>query len=185
MVNVYAFLSYGLTEVFKYILLYSRSFVYFKILLLLGFLRDGDYYNVQLAPTIGLLISSHLLGLKIDHQREDMDTSNGSPTQVAGGAVGDPTTESGDWRAQLAADSRERITYKILDTLKRHLPYSGDEGLEELKKIAVRFEEKIYTAATSQSDYLQKIPLKMLTMETRSQNPISDPMQSNSAATSE
>ncbi|KAF5815394.1 putative coactivator CBP, KIX domain superfamily, mediator complex subunit 15, KIX [Helianthus annuus] len=114
-----------------------------------------------------------------------MDTSNGSPTQVAGGAVGDPTTESGDWRAQLAADSRERITYKILDTLKRHLPYSGDEGLEELKKIAVRFEEKIYTAATSQSDYLQKIPLKMLTMETRSQNPISDPMQSNSAATSE
>ncbi|XP_022028806.1 mediator of RNA polymerase II transcription subunit 15a isoform X2 [Helianthus annuus] len=131
--------------------------------------------------------TSHLIssGLKIDHQREDMDTSNGSPTQVAGGAVGDPTTESGDWRAQLAADSRERITYKILDTLKRHLPYSGDEGLEELKKIAVRFEEKIYTAATSQSDYLQKIPLKMLTMETRSQNPISDPMQSNSAATSE
>ncbi|KAM0029643.1 putative coactivator CBP, KIX domain superfamily, mediator complex subunit 15, KIX [Helianthus debilis subsp. tardiflorus] len=131
--------------------------------------------------------TSHLIssGLKIDHQREDMDTSNGSPTQVAGGAVGDPTTESGDWRAQLAADSRERITYKILDTLKRHLPYSGDEGLEELKKIAVRFEEKVYTAATSQSDYLQKIPLKMLTMETRSQNPISDPMQSNSAATSE
>ncbi|KAM0029641.1 putative coactivator CBP, KIX domain superfamily, mediator complex subunit 15, KIX [Helianthus debilis subsp. tardiflorus] len=131
--------------------------------------------------------TSHLIssGLKIDHQREDMDTSNGSPTQVAGGAVGDPTMETGDWRAQLAADSRERIIYEILDTLKRHLPYSGDEGLEELKKIAVRFEEKVYTAATSQSDYLQKIPLKMLTMETRSQNPISDPMQSNSAATSE
>ncbi|MFS7922727.1 putative mediator complex subunit 15, KIX domain-containing protein [Helianthus anomalus] len=94
-----------------------------------------------------------------------MDPSN---AQVASGAVGDPTTELGDWRAQLAADSRERIKYKILDTLKRHLPYSRDEGLEELKKIA--------------SDYLRKISLKTLTTETRSQNPMSDPMKSNSAA---
>ncbi|KAM7509728.1 hypothetical protein LguiB_008603 [Lonicera macranthoides] len=37
-----------------------------------------------------------------------------------------------------------------MDTSKRHLPFSGQEGLQELKKIAVRFEEKIYTAATSQ-----------------------------------
>ncbi|XP_011044895.1 PREDICTED: mediator of RNA polymerase II transcription subunit 15a-like isoform X5 [Populus euphratica] len=60
-----------------------------------------------------------------------------------------------------------------MDTLKRHLPFSGQEGLQELKKIAVRFEEKIYTAATNQSDYLRKISLKMLTMETKSQNTIS------------
>ncbi|KAF8029804.1 hypothetical protein BT93_E2281 [Corymbia citriodora subsp. variegata] len=56
-----------------------------------------------------------------------------------------------------------------METLKRHLPVSGPEGLQELNKIAVRFEEKIYTAATSQSDYLRKISLKMLTMETKSQ----------------
>ena len=37
-----------------------------------------------------------------------------------------------------------------MDTLKKHLPFSGQEGLLELKKIAVRFEEKIYTAASSQ-----------------------------------
>ena len=37
-----------------------------------------------------------------------------------------------------------------MDTLKRHLPFSGQEGLNELKKIAGRVEEKIYTAATSQ-----------------------------------
>jgi len=37
-----------------------------------------------------------------------------------------------------------------MDTLKRHLPVSGQEGLHELRKIAQRFEEKIYTAATSQ-----------------------------------
>ncbi|CAI9284770.1 unnamed protein product [Lactuca saligna] len=76
--------------------------------------------------------------------------------------------ESGEWRAQLQPDSRQRIVNKILDTLKRHLPFSGHEGLNELVKIAVRFEEKIYTAATSQSDYLRMISLKMLSMESRS-----------------
>jgi hypothetical protein len=37
-----------------------------------------------------------------------------------------------------------------LETLRRHLPVSVPEGLNELQRIAVRFEEKIYTAATSQ-----------------------------------
>ena len=59
-----------------------------------------------------------------------------------------------------------------LETLKRHLPVSGQEGLHLLRKIVIRFEENIYTSATSQSDYLRKISLKMLTMETKSQNPI-------------
>jgi len=35
-------------------------------------------------------------------------------------------------------------------TLKRHIPFSGQEGEQELKKIAVRFEEKIYSSATNQ-----------------------------------
>ncbi|KAK4720733.1 hypothetical protein R3W88_010966 [Solanum pinnatisectum] len=58
--------------------------------------------------------------------------------------------DSGDWRNQLLPDSLHRIVNKILETLKRHLPFSGQEGVQELKKIAVRFEEKIYSAATSQ-----------------------------------
>lgn len=37
-----------------------------------------------------------------------------------------------------------------METLKRHWPISGPEGLGELMKIARRFEENIYTAATSQ-----------------------------------
>ncbi|CAK7356973.1 unnamed protein product [Dovyalis caffra] len=82
---------------------------------------------------------------------------------------GEPVMDTGDWRTQLQPDSRQRIVNKIMETLKRHLPFSGQEGLQELKKIAVRFEEKIYAAATSQSDYLRKISLKMLTMETKSQ----------------
>ncbi|RZC79169.1 hypothetical protein C5167_003386 [Papaver somniferum] len=73
-----------------------------------------------------------------------------------------------DWRTQLQADSRQRIVTKILETLKRHLPISGPEALVELNKIAEKFEKKISSAATSQSDYLRKISLKMLAMETKS-----------------
>ncbi|KAK2633337.1 hypothetical protein Ddye_032500 [Dipteronia dyeriana] len=73
-----------------------------------------------------------------------------------------------DWRNQLPPGSRERIVNKIRETLERHLPFSGPEGLAELKKIAGRFEEKIFSAAQNQSDYLRRISLKMLTMESKS-----------------
>ncbi|XP_030967726.1 mediator of RNA polymerase II transcription subunit 15a-like isoform X2 [Quercus lobata] len=62
-------------------------------------------------------------------------------------------------------DSRQGIVNKIMETLKRHLHVSGQEGLYVLGKFAIRFEEKIYTAATNQSDYLAKIFLKLLTLE--------------------
>ncbi|KAJ4829665.1 hypothetical protein Tsubulata_034579 [Turnera subulata] len=104
-----------------------------------------------------------------------MDTTNWSPT----GPAGEPAMDTGDWRNQLQPDSRQRIVNKIMETLKRHLPVSGQDGLQELKKIAVRFEEKIYTAATSQSDYLRKISLKTLTMETRSKNTVPNSLPSN------
>ncbi|XP_028779202.1 mediator of RNA polymerase II transcription subunit 15a isoform X2 [Neltuma alba] len=94
------------------------------------------------------------------------------------------TMDTSDWRAQLQPDSRQRIVNKIMDTLKRHLPVSGQDGLHELRKIAQRFEEKIYTAATSQSDYLRKISLKMLTMENKTQNTMVNPLQSNAGGPS-
>ncbi|KAL6989756.1 Mediator of RNA polymerase II transcription subunit 15a [Sarracenia purpurea var. burkii] len=90
-----------------------------------------------------------------------MDTNNWRP--VPGG--GEPAMQ--DWRAHLQPDVRQIIAIKIQETLKNHLPFSGQEGLQELKKIALRFEEKIYTSATSLCDYLRKISVKMLTMETR------------------
>jgi len=37
-----------------------------------------------------------------------------------------------------------------METLKRHLLFSVQEGLQELKKFAICFEEKIYTTATNQ-----------------------------------
>ncbi|CAK9145918.1 unnamed protein product [Ilex paraguariensis] len=110
-----------------------------------------------------------------------MDSNNWRP---AAQGVEQVAMDAGDWRSQLQQDSRQRIVNKIMETLKRHLPFSGQEGLQELKKIAVRFEEKIYTAATSQSDYLRKISLKMLTMETKSQNPMGNSLQSTSASNS-
>ncbi|CAI9284769.1 unnamed protein product [Lactuca saligna] len=75
--------------------------------------------------------------------------------------------DTNSWRFQLHAASRRRMVNRIMVTFKRHLPFSGQEGLDELHKIAVRFEEKIYNAATSLVDYLQKISLKMLITEPR------------------
>jgi hypothetical protein len=37
-----------------------------------------------------------------------------------------------------------------MDTLKKHLSISGSERLVELSKIAQRFEDRIFSAATSQ-----------------------------------
>lgn len=91
-----------------------------------------------------------------------MDSNNWRPAQG-----GEPRVDAGDWRSQLQPDSRHQIVDRIMETLKRILPVSGPEGLSELRKIAVRFEEKVYNAATSQSDYLRKISLRMLTMETK------------------
>ncbi|OAY36944.1 uncharacterized protein LOC110625810 [Manihot esculenta] len=83
---------------------------------------------------------------------------------------GEPAMDLRDWRVHLQPDSRRRIVSKIAETLMRHLPFSGEGGLQEIKKIAVRFEEKVYDSATSESDYLRKISLKMLTMENRTQD---------------
>ncbi|XP_013584424.1 PREDICTED: uncharacterized protein LOC106293307 [Brassica oleracea var. oleracea] len=82
----------------------------------------------------------------------------------------EPAINSGDWRTQLPPGSRQNIVNKIMDTLKRHFPYSGPEGINELKRIAARFEEKIFSSAVNQTDYLRKISMKMLTMETKAQN---------------
>ncbi|XP_060183423.1 uncharacterized protein LOC132613418 [Lycium barbarum] len=97
----------------------------------------------------------------------------GAPAGVAAGhAAG--AIEYVDWRTQLAPDSRQRIINKIMETLSRHLPVYEQEGLQELEMIAVRFEETIYANAISQQDYLRKISLKMLTLEEKPQNPMTN-----------
>ncbi|KAF3336101.1 Mediator of RNA polymerase II transcription subunit 15a [Carex littledalei] len=93
---------------------------------------------------------------------------SGAATGPSSG-VGSDSNANLDWRSQLQPDARQRIVNKIMDTLKRHLPVPVPEGINELQKIAVRFEEKIYSAATSQPDYLRKISLNMLSMENKTQ----------------
>nr|KYP56774.1 hypothetical protein KK1_003021 [Cajanus cajan] len=66
-----------------------------------------------------------------------------------------------------------------MDTLKRHFPVSGQEGLHELRKIAQRFEEKIFTAATTQADYVRKISPKMLAAETNAQGTVAPNIRPN------
>ncbi|KAI3851558.1 hypothetical protein MKW92_040659 [Papaver armeniacum] len=77
--------------------------------------------------------------------------------------------DAADWRTQIQPGSRHRVVTKILETLKAQIPNAGPEGLVELNKIAVRFEQEIFNAATSQLDYLRKISMKMMNMETKSQ----------------
>ncbi|KAI0512382.1 hypothetical protein KFK09_013021 [Dendrobium nobile] len=95
-----------------------------------------------------------------------MENNNWRPAQ---GETPSMEVPSSDWRSQLQPEARQRIVNKIMDTLRRHLPVAAPEGMTELKKIAVRFEEKIYAAAVNQSDYLRKISIKMLSMETKTQ----------------
>ncbi|CAK9867759.1 unnamed protein product [Sphagnum jensenii] len=77
------------------------------------------------------------------------------------------TTTTSTWRSSLAQDSRQKIVQRIMDTLQRHMPVAGQDGMEELLKIAWRFEEKVFQAATDQEDYLRKISLKLLSLETK------------------
>ncbi|KAM1126625.1 hypothetical protein ACFX2B_041285 [Malus domestica] len=97
-----------------------------------------------------------------------MDDNNQRPPEG-----GEPSKEAGYWRSQLQLDSRRRIIAKMTDTLKRHLPFSGLEGSRVHEMIAVRFEQETYAIASSQSDYLRKISLKMLAVETEDQTAVS------------
>ncbi|XP_008218656.1 PREDICTED: mediator of RNA polymerase II transcription subunit 15a-like isoform X2 [Prunus mume] len=110
-----------------------------------------------------------------DNERPSED-EDGEPSMSPSGD-GDPSMGTGDWR--LPPHTRRKVVYKMMETLKRHLPLSTEEGLRVLKNIAVRFEEKIYAKATSQSDYIQKISLKMLTTQPKSHNTMANSLQSN------
>ncbi|KAI7746335.1 hypothetical protein M8C21_030586 [Ambrosia artemisiifolia] len=116
----------------------------------LGSIANGGDWQEEVYQKIKTMKELYLLDLRFKDN--------------ASGAVGDAVLESGDWRVQLRADSRQRVVNKITDTLKRCLPFSGHE---ELQYMAAVFEEKIYNIATSQSEYLRKISLKMLLMQAR------------------
>lgn len=93
-----------------------------------------------------------------------MNTDNLRQTQ------GLPNLESSGWRTQLQVEAREKIVVNVFEILKKHIPSTGEEALSKLKKIAIRFEKKIYASATSQNDYLRKICMKMVSVENNKAN---------------
>ncbi|KAF8029799.1 hypothetical protein BT93_E2277 [Corymbia citriodora subsp. variegata] len=115
-----------------------------------------------------------------------MDNAGWRPMPPGGGGGGGigAAVDDGSWRVRVQPKSRERILNKIVETLQRHLPVSSREGLQELNKIALRIEGNIYTAATSLADYIGKIRLTMLKMETESQSSIPYALPSNAVGNS-
>lgn len=83
------------------------------------------------------------------------------------------------WRSE---ERRERIINKIVECLWRHCPPTCPNSVNELKKIAVRFEGKVYTSATNQQDYLRRLSLKMLALESKANAPLGNYSPGSSSA---
>ncbi|OVA09212.1 hypothetical protein BVC80_659g44 [Macleaya cordata] len=69
-----------------------------------------------------------------------------------------------------SASTKKQNVVGIVENLEKHVMDTAPEQLLELKKIAVKFEEKIFYAATSREDYLRRISVKMISMENKPQS---------------
>ncbi|KAH9317434.1 hypothetical protein KI387_019203, partial [Taxus chinensis] len=115
-------------------------------------------------------ISLELLSLRNHVSRDGNPLAAVSSTNNA-----NSNNSNNNWRNELSHDSRQRVVNNITDTLQRHMPVTGLDGMNELRKIALRLEEKMYAAALDQQDYLRKISLKMLSLRnhvSRDGNPL-------------
>ncbi|KAL5728454.1 hypothetical protein ACHQM5_001535 [Ranunculus cassubicifolius] len=75
-----------------------------------------------------------------------------------------------DWRTKLEPDSREKVVTLIFDMLRINVPITAPEIIVVLKKNAARFEEMVYSASNTQSDYVRKISVKILLLATKLKN---------------
>ncbi|XP_056864070.1 mediator of RNA polymerase II transcription subunit 15a [Raphanus sativus] len=98
-------------------------------------------------------------------QQGQLPQSQTQPMQQQSSQNGNVAINRGDWRALHPPGSRQKNVNTLLETLKKHVPYSGEEGIEELMRIAVSFEELIFNTAKNQMDYFCKITLKMQSIE--------------------
>eukprot|EP00850_Spirogloea_muscicola_P016191 SM000130S27078 [mRNA] locus=s130:77258:82810:+ [translate_table: standard] len=73
----------------------------------------------------------------------------------------------GGWRSELTHDARERIVSRIMEVLQKAAPTNGQDGMSDLLKLACKFEQRTFSVATDQSDYLRKISVKMLSLENK------------------
>ncbi|XP_052726902.1 uncharacterized protein LOC108333751 isoform X2 [Vigna angularis] len=117
--------------------------------------------EAQQSDTQSVIVPTPSPKISLKRHQHQMDNDKGRRNQG--------TEANSHWRDELHPETRQIYVNKIMEILKRHLPLFDQERFHELQKIAQRFEENIFIAATSQSDYLKKISLKMLTNETKSQ----------------
>ncbi|XP_014506130.1 uncharacterized protein LOC106765876 isoform X2 [Vigna radiata var. radiata] len=117
--------------------------------------------EAQQSDTQTVIVPTPSPNISLKRHQHQMDNDNERPNQG--------TETICHWRDGLHPEIRQINAIKIMNVFKRHIPYPSQEFLHDLQKIAQRFEEKIFTTATSQSDYLRKISLKMFTMETKPQ----------------
>uniref|UniRef100_A0A6V7QT75 Mediator complex subunit 15 KIX domain-containing protein n=1 Tax=Ananas comosus var. bracteatus TaxID=296719 RepID=A0A6V7QT75_ANACO len=96
------------------------------------------------------------------------------------------TAATADWRAQVPPSARQSVVDKIGEILLSRLLISEPEQCKEIQRIAVRFEEQIFTIATSQSDYLKKVCLKLFSIELKTQHaPLTNSAMTDAAVVSE
>ncbi|KAG7591825.1 Mediator complex subunit 15 KIX domain [Arabidopsis thaliana x Arabidopsis arenosa] len=111
-----------------------------------------------LYPNYGTSMDSVLYGIRyLFLDAEDMENGNSEPCLVKE----EPAVNTSDWRTELPPNSRQRNAYKIMETLEIHVPNLGLQGINELMRIAVSFEDLIFQTAINQVDYFRKISFKI------------------------
>lgn len=79
--------------------------------------------------------------------------------------VNESGVDAEGWRAGFNWDAREKVVNRIVETLKNQVPCSDANALNELKNVAVKFEDKIFCDAATKDDYTYRICHRMLKME--------------------
>ncbi|ONK63819.1 uncharacterized protein A4U43_C07F19270 [Asparagus officinalis] len=73
-----------------------------------------------------------------------------------------------NWRDGIPQGGRQRIVNKIMELLQTHeRTYVPSDHLDVLREVATKYEDRAYTTASSVSDYLEVISLKVLTIRAR------------------
>ncbi|OMO54453.1 hypothetical protein CCACVL1_27776 [Corchorus capsularis] len=110
--------------------------------------------------SFSLIMSWDSKGKKLNSTNSEAATSGEATTGAAASDQRQP------WQLQLDFKSRQKVVNRIMDSLKSYLPFSCSQGeSDQLRRHSVDFEEKVYNVATSESDYLTRIAVKMLRVE--------------------
>ncbi|XP_048135513.1 mediator of RNA polymerase II transcription subunit 15a-like isoform X2 [Rhodamnia argentea] len=110
-----------------------------------------------------------------------MESNNNPVAKAQGGA---PAVEGGEWRQSWPPESRKRVVNNFMENLIKCVPLRGQEGLPEAQKVAMQLEDRLYTAASSQQDYVRRVSLKMLQIERCQQNKGANSLLANTSGTS-